>query len=121
MSMLAKAIAAWGTEMPPWVRTLAIACEGASLRQAAARLDVSPAMVSLAINNKRRDLSFIKDRVEQHLMTIQFSCPVLGVISINRCLQEQARPFSGANPLRVQLYRACRNGCPHYKEKQHAQ
>lgn len=117
MSALAKAIAAWGTEMPAWVRSLATACEGASVRKIAARLEVSPAIVSLALNKKRQELDFIKGRVEQHFMTIQFGCPVLGVISINRCLQEQARPFSGANPLRVQFYRACRNGCPHFREK----
>lgn len=114
MNMLDKAIAAWGTEMPAWVRTLAIACHGASLRKTAAKLDVSPAIVSLAINKKRQDLDFIKSRVEQHLMTVQFGCPVLGVISGNRCLEEQAKPFSSVNPQRVQLYRACRNGCPHF-------
>lgn len=116
MSTLAKAIAAWGTEMPAWVRTLAIACHGASLRKIAARLDVSPAIVSLAINKKRQDLDFIKSRVEQHLMTVQFGCPVLGVISGNRCLEEQAKPFSSVNPQRVQLYKACRGGCVYFKQ-----
>jgi hypothetical protein len=113
--MLDKVTAAWGTEMPAWVRTLAAACHGASLRKTASKLGVSPAIVSLAINNKRRDLDFIKSRVEQHLMTVQVGCPVFGVISGNRCLEKQAAPFSAANPLGIQLYRACRNGCPNFR------
>ena len=117
MNALEKAIAAWGPEMPAWVRTLAIECLGASVRKAAARIEVSPAMVSLALNKKRQDLNFIKERVERHLMAVRLGCPVLGVISGHQCSREQARPFSSANPLRVQLYRACRGGCPHYKEQ----
>ena len=73
-------------------------------------------MVSLAINRKREDLEFVRTRVEQHLLTIRLSCPVLGIISISQCSREQGRPFSSANPLKVQLYRACRDGCPYYKE-----
>ena len=49
-------------------------------------------------------------------MITMVACPVLGVLGRNECLREQAADFSAANPLRVQLYRACRNGCPHFKK-----
>ncbi|WP_295582217.1 XRE family transcriptional regulator [uncultured Lamprocystis sp.] len=39
-------------------------------------------------------------------------CPVLGDITTDRCDANQHAPFSTVNPLRVMLYRACRNGCP---------
>jgi len=116
VNMLAKAIAAWGSPLPDWIKALAEACDDTSLRKTAARMDVSPAMVSLAINRKRLYLSFIKVRVEKRLMITMVVCPILGVMGRNECLQEQARPFSSANPLRVQLFKACRNGCPYYKE-----
>jgi hypothetical protein len=111
-----KAEAAWGERMPAWVRALAEACGERGMRKVAARLDVSPAIISLAVNKERENLEWIKGKVEAVLMVTIVACPVLGVMGKNECEQEQARPFSGANPLRVQLYRACRNGCPHYKE-----
>lgn len=125
--MVDKARAAWGcdpregTALPDWVRALAEACDETSLRKTAAKLDVSPAIISLAVGNKRENLEFIKARVEGRLMVTMVACPVLGVMGINECLQEQARPFSSANPFRVQRYRACRNGCPHYKGKERKQ
>lgn len=114
MSALAKAQAAWG-QVPDWVRALADECDRIGLRNIAGRMGISPAMVSLAINNKRENLEFIKHKAEQKLMITIVACPYLGVLSVTECLQEQAKPFSGSNPFRVQLYRACRNGCPHYK------
>lgn len=106
---------AWQGRLPDWVLALVNECERTSLRKTAALLGLSPAMVSLAINNKRENLEFIKHKAEQKLMATIAACPVLGVIGINECLQEQAQPFSEANPVRIQLYRACRNDCPHYK------
>lgn len=109
-----KALTSWPT-LPAWVRALAEACDGQSLRKTASRCKVSPAMVSLAINNKREQWDFIKSKVENSLMVSMMACPVLGVISNKQCEQEQLTPFSAANPLRVQLYRACHNGCKHFK------
>lgn len=116
MSMMDKAVAAWGKNLPDWVRALAEACDATSLRKTAATLSVSPAIVSLAICHKREKLDFIQSRAEGKLLAHLVTCPVLGSIGRNECLREQAAGFSAANPLRVQLYRACRNGCPYYKE-----
>lgn len=113
-SALAKAHAAW-PKLPAWVRALAEACDGQSLRKTASRCNVSPAMISLAINNRRDNWDFIKAKVENTLMVSTMACPVQGLISNYQCEQEQAAPFSTANPLRIQQYKACRNGCQYFK------
>ena len=117
LSAMEKANAAWGTAMPDWVKALAEACDEQGLRKVAAKLNVSPAIVSLAINRKRTDLSFVRYPVEKVLMITMVACPVLGVLGRNECLQEQMKPFSGVNPLTVQLYQACRGGCKYYTHK----
>lgn len=118
----AKANAAWGCPIPDWVKALAEESDCSSLRKVAAKLRVSPASVSLAINRQRDNFDFIKPKVEQFLMITMVACPVMGVMSRQECLQEQARDFSAANPLQVRLYGACRNGCKYFrgkKEKKH--
>ena len=115
-SALTRAQRAWGDVMPDWIKALAEACTETSLRKTAATLAVSPAIVSLAIGKKREKLDFIKARVEAVLMISVVACPVLGAPGKNECLDNQTQPFSSVNPLRLQLYRDCRNGCPYYKE-----
>lgn len=117
MSMMDKSITAWGQNAPDWVKALAEACDATSLRKVAERLSVSPASISLAVGRKREKLDFIQDKVERVLMITTVACPVLGVIDKNECLQEQSRPFSAANPLRVMMYRACHGGCVHFYTK----
>lgn len=117
MSAMKKAAAAWGVALPDWIKALAEACDEAGLRKTALKLNASPAIVSLAISNKREKLDFIKAKVEAVLMITMVSCPVRGIMGRDECLREQAKPFSSVNPQRVQLYRACRDGCPYYKEK----
>ena len=117
LSAMDKAVAAWGVNMPDWIKALAEACDEAGLRKTALKLNASPAIVSLAISNKREKLDFIKAKVEAVLMVTMVACPVRGIMGRDECLREQAKPFSSVNPQRVQLYRACRDGCPYYKEK----
>ncbi|MDR1359464.1 MAG: transcriptional regulator [Deltaproteobacteria bacterium] len=111
---LDKALAAWG-EAPEWVRLLAKECDRTSLRRAAARIGVSPAYVSLALNRRRAELGFVQVRAESALLAQNVACPVLGEISGAECVRERAAPFSSANPLRVRLYAACRNGCKYFE------
>ncbi|MDR2075614.1 MAG: hypothetical protein LBP61_01580 [Desulfovibrio sp.] len=112
-----KARAAWG-ETPEWVRLLAEECDRTSMRQTAARIGVSAAFISLALNRRRENLDFVRARAERELITIRVTCPVLGEISGADCARERSAPFSGANPVRVRLYAACRNGCEHYNDKE---
>lgn len=102
--------------MPDWITALAEACDGSSLRKTAAKLGVSPAIISLAINARRgrEKLEFIKIKTENTLMITMIPCPVLGVIGRHDCSREQLRPFSSSNPRRAMIYRACRDGCKYF-------
>jgi hypothetical protein len=55
-------------------------------------------------------------RVEEVFGTNKVPCPILGEILLGRCVKERRSPFSTANPLRVQLYRACMK-CPFNTER----
>lgn len=113
----AKARAAWGKAMPDWIAALAEVCDRHGTQRAvAALLDVSPALVSLALANKHHArLDYIKARVEARLMINTLPCPARGMISRRDCEREQARPLITTNPERVRLYRACHGGCPYYQ------
>ncbi len=99
-------------EVPEWVRLLAEACDGSSMRKVAARLGVSPALVSLAIRNKHHaGLGFIRERCETVFGGVD--CPILGPITAKDCQANRDKKFSSINPLAVRLYRACHGECPH--------
>lgn len=111
-----KAGEGWGAALPEWVERLALACDAEGLNRVAARLEVSPALVSLAVRNLHHGgYGYIEGRVREVLLAAALSCPVLGRISVAQCREEQRKPFMGVNPLAVAVYRACRGGCEHYK------
>lgn len=51
--------------------------------------------------------------VEGYYLGATVFCPVLGDISRADCEHNQVKPFAATNPQRVDLFRACRGGCPH--------
>jgi len=51
--------------------------------------------------------------VEGYYLGATVDCPVLGSLSRAACEHHQVRPFAATNPQRVDLFRACRGGCPH--------
>jgi transcriptional regulator with XRE-family HTH domain len=96
-----------------WLDVLRAECERGSQSQVARRLGVSVTMVSLVLKGTYNgNLRRIEVLVRGTLMGDELECPVLGRISVRRCLDEQARPFAVTNPQRVEVWRACRNGCP---------
>lgn len=109
----AKAAAQWHP-VPDWVAALASACDASGLRATAARLGVSPALVSLTIGNQQRSTEMIEPRVRSRIMAPMRACPELGLIEEAACLHQQAQPLVTSNPARLALYRACRGGCPFY-------
>lgn len=119
-----KARAAWGADLPEWVLRLAEACDAHGVRGTAAKLKVSPALLSLAINHKHHsDYAFAEQRTRAMLMAEILECPALGLIRAAQCREEQNIAFTSVNPLAVAVYRACRNGCRHYpknREEDHA-
>lgn len=107
--------------MTGWRDTLKRACERTSQAQVARRLRdasgsgfPSDSVVSQILNDRYRGRT---DRIEDMVAGLwdgaTVDCPVLGTIGAERCDSHQHRPYSGANPYRVALYRACRSGCPH--------
>lgn len=112
---LAKAEAAWGMNMPDWVRELAVQCDSSSQASVARRIDQSNTVVSRALGNTYAgNLNKLAERVRGHFLAKEVVCPVLETIPRQRCITEQEKPLSMESPQRVQLYRACRKGCPHF-------
>lgn len=50
-------------------------------------------------------------RVEEVFGKTEVDCPILGTITYPQCVKDRRRPFSSANPHRVQMFQACRV-CP---------
>jgi len=98
--------------MSPWLEVLAAQCRRRSQAAVAEDLGVSPAMVNQSLRGRYRgDTERLQALVEGAYMGRTVPCPVLGEVALNQCLDHQTRPFAATNPVRVALYRACRNGC----------
>lgn len=116
---LARAHHGWDSP-PDWIIALAEACQRESQSAVAKRLGVSGSQVSHVV---ARSYAGRYDRIEQLVraayMGATVDCPVLGEIALDRCLDEQTRPFAATSSVRTRLFRACRDGCPnsrHFKK-----
>lgn len=102
----------------PWLTVLREACQAGSQAAVARRLGVSPAMINQALKGVYKgDIRRLQTLVEGGLMNQTVDCPVIGRLAKHKCLEHQTRDgrFATANPLNMDLYRACRSGCPHSK------
>lgn len=112
-----KAAAAWGSDMPLWVRTLAEECDKTSQAQVARRLGNSTSVVSRVLaKSYPGDRKKIEAKVRGHYLAEEVHCPVLETIPRQRCIAEQEMGLSFQNPLRRRVYDACRSGCKHYRK-----
>jgi hypothetical protein len=112
----AKARDAWGDALPDWVLLLAKVCDQGNQATAAKAIRYSSPVVNAVVNNTYKgNLAAVKRAVEGAFLNATVDCPVLETIPAQRCLSEQRRPLSGANPWRVALWRACRAGCAHFQ------
>lgn len=110
---VAKATAAWG-DPPDWVVILAEECSARGQSAVAKAIGYSPATVSYVLANKYAGgIERVAEKVRGALMGAWVTCPILGEIGRDRCLDEQKMPRSAASSIRSKLYRACRSGCPH--------
>tara|TARA_B100002049_G_C16070354_1_gene372504 strand:- start:1423 stop:1752 length:330 start_codon:yes stop_codon:yes gene_type:complete len=99
-----------------WLCTLKAEVAKQGMRAVAEKLGVSKATVSQVVNDKyKASTQTIQQRVEGVFMASMVDCPILDEIPLNVCLEHQARKFAATNHVRVALYKACRNGCPHSK------
>ncbi len=102
----------WDTEARPhWIAVLDEQCEATSQGRVSARLGFSSAMIGQI---RRGIYPGRYDRAEQavrgHFMAGVITCPALGKIRANECVdhQKRAQKFTGSNPLRITMFRACR-------------
>jgi len=112
VDFLAKAKGAWGDKLP--VEALAFEANRTDSAKAAKRIGYSGAVLSHVFSNAYPgDMSRVEAKVRGALMSAVVTCPVVGEIGLDRCLDEQKMGLTGASALRARLYRACRGGCPH--------
>ena len=118
--VVAVATKEWGNgdaaRVPDWVMVLAETCDAQSLRKVADRLGYSASVLSRVLNGKYDgDLERVADKVRGALMGEKVMCPVVDEIARDQCLDHQRHGPPFTSSMRAKLYRACRNGCPHYR------
>lgn len=78
----------------------------------ARRLDISDSTISQALRGKYiGNVEALAERIRGEFLKKTVVCPILGEITSRICQDERKKPFHTANPMRVQLYRACKT-CP---------
>jgi predicted transcriptional regulator len=87
-------------------------CGATTQAAAARRLGVSDAAVSGALKGRYiGNVERLAERIRGELLNAVVECPVLGSITARICQDEREKPFHTANPMRVQIWRACKS-CP---------
>jgi hypothetical protein len=108
---VANALRAW-VDVPPEVMALAEEANATSGAAAAKRIGYSGALVTQVVGKKYPgDLASVFAKIRGALMGETVTCPVLGEIQRDHCLDEQKRPFTATNSTRARLWRACQT-CP---------
>lgn len=120
MPAIERARQGWGDAMPGEIRALAEACMATTANAVAARLGYSPALVSYVLSRRYPgDMDLVFAKIRGTLMGEEADCPVLGMISTRRCLDEQKRPYAATNSIRARLFHACAR-CPRNRKNQEA-
>lgn len=106
---LDRATAAWGVDMPAWVRLLASACDTANQRQVGDRLGKSSGYISRILN---RNYGGSYDEAELQIRatygTDDVVCPLWGPIPFSSCLMARRRK----TPPRNQAHHLHDTTCP---------
>jgi len=113
-SPIAIAKAAWGDPLPDWIEVLARECARTTQAKVAARIGYSGGMVSQLLRRRYKgNLAAVESAVRGAWMGAKVSCPVMGALPTDACLewQRKARKFVPSNRHRARMYQACRT-CP---------
>ena len=94
---------------PDRMELLRAKCAEFSQAEVSRRIGYSASAINQAIKGSYQgDLSNMLTRVEEVFGQSTLQCPILGEITLGKCAEHRKRPFAATNPLRVQLYRECR-------------
>jgi len=101
-----------------WIDALREACDASTQAQIAQKIGMSPAVVNQILKGTYNgSLTNVQKRVEGALMGAVVDCPIGIDMPLNRCMEHQIRPFAATNPMRVQLFRACKT-CKHNSRRE---
>jgi hypothetical protein len=82
--------------------------EAGSQSAVAKNLGYSPAVISQALQGiYPGDTDKLAAKVVEIYGNEIVQCPLLGVISLGKCVNNQQLPFSSANPLAVEMWATC--------------
>jgi len=98
--------------MSAWMELLRETVKATNQKVVAAKIGYSPATLSQVLSGTYKgDMSRVQAAIEGALMQHTVDCPVLGSIERQVCIKHQRTELIATNPLRVRIWRACRN-CP---------
>lgn len=98
---------------PDWIATLAEECDRTSQRAVGLRIGYSAGAVNQVLAKKyKAPTTNIEQAVRGAYLAAVVTCPVLGELAADRCLEHQKQPWA-SSPMRLRLFKACRAGCPH--------
>lgn len=107
-----RARAAWGSDMPNWVRLLASACDATNQREAGERIGKSSPYISRIIRNcYPGDLGEAEKLVRAAWGEEDVHCPLWGPIPLASCLSNRRRTATPTNSVHHMYRRACPT-CP---------
>lgn len=117
-SFAEKASTAWSV-LPDWVAELASYADAHGAKAAGKAIGYSNSAVSVVLNGKgeKLDLVRIEQMVRGALMGALVDCPKRGEMARDVCLKWQRKPYTLSSSASVEMYQACRSGCPHSKLK----
>lgn len=110
---LNKARAAWGADMPDWVRLLAEACAASSQNRVAKRLGYSPTVISTVLGaSYTGDMQRVEDIVRGVFDRQVVACPAMGELASDQCRKWRGKAGKSgtASAMTVIMRRAC-NRC----------
>lgn len=109
---LARAAAAWGDDMPGWVRLLASACDTDNQRIVGDRLGKSSGYISRLINRSYAGSYPEAERIVRAAYGDEdVACPLFGPIPLASCLRARRRKGPPRNQLHHQYAATCPD-CP---------
>lgn len=119
-SNVGRAIAAWGADMPPWVRLLASACDTTNQRQVGDRIGKSSGYISRILS---RSYAGSYDEAEKLVRAAygaeEVLCPLWGPIPLASCMRNRRRTAPPRNQAH-HLHAATCPTCPNNTDRREA-